>query len=271
MFEQVKEQLSDEIFYQEDDGILVLSDCLKILPLIPDETISLIVTSPPYWNIHKYNNGNEIGYGQSLDEYIFSMENVFKQFHRILKQSGNVIFNIMDVQRSNNLVRLSDLIIDISPLKLRQRIIWYIPNKMPVVNDRYLVNKYEQLLHFIKSDSYVFNPDSLRLPKSIWAKKDKRKWKFNEKGALLGNVWEIPAVHLENPPHPARFPEKIVSLCIEGWSNKGDLVLDPFLGSGTTSFVAKRLCRKYIGIEVNKNYLNTAIKQLQGVSGNLFL
>lgn len=245
------------------------ADCIDFMKGIPDNYINLIVTSPPYWNIHKYNKGNEIGFGQTLKQYIASLEKIFVQFKRITKDNGNILFNIMDCMRNGKLIRLSDLIINISPLELKERIIWYIPNKMPVTQNKYLVNKYEWLLHFVKSDNYVFNVDEMRRP-SKYSKIDKREWKYNPKGKLLENVWEIPAKHLPNPVHPAMFPLEIPLRCIKAWSNINDMILEPFAGSGNTLIACKELGRKYIGIEINPEYCEIARRRISAIPELLF-
>ena len=249
-------------YYADDAVCIVHADCRDILPLIPDKSIDLVLTSPPYWDLHKYSDQEkEIGFGQSLKTYLAAIENCFHQLYPLLKDDANVWFNIMDCWRDGNLIPLGDLIIKSSPMNLVEKVIWYIPNKMPIVNERHLVNKFEWLLHFKKSDGYYFNADVLRLPRSEWAEKDKRTWKYNLNGALLGNVWEIPAIHIPNPEHPAMFPQMLANRCISGWTKTENLILDPFLGSGTTAYCAKKLGRKCIGIEIEEKYCEIAAKR----------
>jgi len=244
-------------YYQDKWVTIYHGDCREILPQLPK--VDLVLTSPPYWDLHKYSDEEqEIGFGQSLTDYLTAIGDCFHQMSCLLNDGANVWLNIMDCWRDGKLVPLGDYIIKLSPLKLIEKVIWYIPNKMPVVNECHLVNKFEWLLHFVLSNDYTFCPNAVRLQRSEWAKEDKRTWKYNPNGALLGNVWEIPALHIPDPEHPAMFPQKLASRCILGWSNPDDLVLDPFLGSGTTCYCAKKLNRYSIGIEIEERYCEIA-------------
>lgn len=269
-FEDIIENVPREYrFYDSDDILILKGDSLKILPHLLKESIDLIATSPPYWNLYNYNEGNEIGFGQKLDDYIFSLKLLFTKLKGVLKDSGNVWFNIMDVVRENKLVRLSDKIIEFDILNFIERVVWFISNKMPVVNERRLINKFEWLLHFSKTQDYIYNVDEMR-EKSKYAETDKREWKYNEKGKLLGNVWEISARHLPLPPHPAMYPKAIPEKCIKGWSRKNDIVLDPFLGSGQTLIACKEWGRKGIGIEISEKYCEISKRRILGTTKSLF-
>lgn len=240
-----------------------LGDCLDILPNIPDNSIDLIWFSPPYWNIHKYTNSDkEIGFNQSLEEYINSMIKIAEESKRILKDTGNFVINIMDLVRNNRPVLLSHYFIEKFPLIYIQGIIWYISNKAPVSSNRRFVNKFEWILHFAKTDNYYFNKDIVRIP-SKWAEIDKRKWKYNKKGKCPGNVWFIPALRIPNSIHKAAFPQELCRKIIKCFSKEKDIVLDPMAGIGNTIIAARNLDRNYIGIELSEKYYKKIIDNLK--------
>ena len=243
---------------------IICGDCIEEMKKLPDESVDLIWFSPPYWDLHKYSKSKkEKGYGQTFDEYILSLKKVSEQGKRILKKDGNFIINIMDIVRKNKPMLLSTYCIKNFDLIFIERIVWFIKNKMPVASNRRFVNKFEWVLHFSKSENYYFNKDSIRLPHSIYAKKDKRKW--NKKGKCPGNVWFIEAYRVsgKNKYHVAGFPIKLCEMVIKCWSKPNDLVLDPFVGSGTTAVACKQLGRKFIGIDISPEYCEMARKRLQ--------
>ena len=140
-------------------------------------------------------------------------------------------------------------------------LIWYIPNALPQPNsyiERLFDNKYEFLLIFTKDGGnidYTFHKP--RVPNK-YKDADPRKHKMNKNGRCLGNIIRIPAYRPPNVKsmnyHIASYPEELVSLMIDTMTNKNDVVLDPFLGSGTTLKVADAMGRKGIGVEINVNY-----------------
>jgi len=240
-----------------------LGDCLEILKEIPDESIDLIWFSPPYWNLHKYTDSSkEIGYNQSYKDYIDSLVKIGIEGKRILKNTGNFVVNVMDVVRNNIPVLISDDLIYKIPLIFIERIVWFIPNKCPVVSDRRFVNKFEWILHFAKTQDYYFNKDEVRLP-SKYATIDKRQWKYNKKGKCPGNIWEIPARHIPNSEHPASFPVELCERVIKVWSKKNDIILDPFAGAGNSLISAKNLNRNFIGIELSEKYYKIILNKLK--------
>ena len=247
--------------------MIINGDSREVLKRIKDNSVDLVFSSPPYADIHHYtdNNPKEIGYGQKIDDYINSMAEVFNECGRILKPTGNLWINIMDVMREGRVVRLSEMLIEKMKLPLIERVIWDLRNKMPNIHKHFLANKYEFILHFAKTTDYAFYPEEVRQPLSEWGKKDKRKWKYNPKGSWLGNVWTISATHLPNPVHPAMFPQKLVKRILNGWTQKGDIVMDPFLGSGQCGIVCAEMGREFIGIDVSKKYCKIAQERIRQV------
>lgn len=246
---------------------IICGDCLEVIKDIPDNSIDLIWFSPPYWNLHNYSGSdNEIGYGQLLGEYIESLKKLSDESKRILKESGNFVINIMDLVENNKPIMLSNYCIDEFNLVFIERVVWFIKHKMPPSrSERRFVNKMEWLLHFSKTDDYYFNKDDVRLPHSPYMMKDKRKWKWNEKGKCPGNVWDIKAYRVrgKNKFHIAGFPKELCERVIRCWCPSNGIVLDPFVGSGTTALVAKSLNRDWIGIDISEKYCSIARRRLK--------
>ena len=241
-------------------------DCLELIKSLDNNSIDLVWFSPPYWNLHKYSNeAKEIGNNQSLDAYLKCLIDLSNECFRVLKPTGNLVINIMDLVRENKPLLLSDkLIYSIQNFLLVEKIVWHIRNKMPVASNKRLVNKYEWLIHWGKSDDYFVDIDAVREPHSEYAAKDKRKWKWNIKGKNCGNMWDIPAYRVSGKRkfHQAAFPIELSGRVVKCWCPEGGIVLDPFVGSGTTCISAQKLNRQHIGFELSPEYAEIARERL---------
>jgi adenine-specific DNA-methyltransferase len=241
---------------------ITCGDSLELMKQVPDKSVDLVWFSPPYWNLHKYTDSNkEIGYGQSLETYLESLGSIQKESIRVLKDSGNLVINIMDVVRKNEPIFLSDELIKRFDMVLIERIVWSIRNKMPVASNVRFVNKMEWILHFAKDrENYYFNKDAVREPHSHYAAKDRRKWKWNANGKCPGNVWDIPAYRVtgKNKFHVAGFPIQLCDRVISCWCPENGTVLDPFNGGGTTTLSAVRHNRQYIGFDLDQKCCDIA-------------
>jgi DNA modification methylase len=199
-----------------------------------------------------------------MDVYLGELSIIGKELYRITKNS--LFLNIMEVRHNGQASNLVGLLIEdykkIGWL-IKNKIIWFIPNKMPTIGNDFLANKFEYCLHFAKHNDVVFNKDALRIPQTKEALKDKRKWKYNNKGRDIGNIWILPALHLPNPPHKTMFPLKLPLNAIKLLSDKFDTILDLFMGSGTTLIACEQLERNSIGIEISKEYCKLAYQRLQ--------
>ena len=233
---------------------LILGDCLEQMSKIESNSIDTIVTSPPYNKKGlmggKKKLGNQVWkkfnidystYDDNLTEYDYSewMVSVLNEMMRIIKPTGSIFFNHKP-RRHDNKVFLPTDFISKSDLSIYQLIIW---NRLssPNIRKDCLLPCTEHIYWLTKGKPKTFK-DSL----------DK---KFHSE------VWVI------NPDkgskHPAPFPEKLVENCILLTTQESDIVLDPFLGSGTTACVSKKLGRNFIGIELDENYLNISKELLQ--------
>lgn len=252
-----------------------IGDALTTLRQIPDSIVQTIVTSPPYWSLRDYGVSGQIGVDEKLPDYISSLAAVFNEVRRVLRPDGILWLNIGDSYTSGNRkwrapdkknparamgVRpptpegLKDkeligipwrlaLALQDSGWYLRAEIIWRKPNCQPEsVQDR-PTREHEQIFMFAKSEHYNYDIDSIR----------------GENGRRLRTVWDIntkPNKYASG--HFATFPRELVSRCIRLTSREGDIVMDPFLGSGTTAVEALLSGRRILGIELNPAYVDIA-------------
>jgi modification methylase len=218
-------------------------DCLEGMKLIEDNSIDLIITSPPYNNYHNrrtqknredYWSRTNIVYDNfddkmSDEDYADWQIRVINEMVRVLKPAGTIAYNHKD--RIYNFEVLTPLqwILKTDAV-FRQRITW----------DRCGMQAYNPVRFYrVEEDIYLLG-------------KTARGFTWNKEYAKYLSIWRIPPS--KNGNHPCSFPEEIPKRLIEAFSNEGDVVLDPFSGSGTTSKVAKDLNRNYIGFEISPDY-----------------
>ncbi len=222
---------------------------------------TLIFTSPPYWNLKDYGTDDEIGKG----DYEFYLSRLVKVFDECYEHSSpNAILAVnLGQRRTNKVYRpiswdLYRKMVELgSKWKILDNIIWYIPNALPQPNwyiNRLFDNKYENVTLFSKNHDYDYTFNKIRVPQK-WINHDPRSHKKNPDGRCVGNIIRIPAYRPPNVKkmnyHQAAFPEELVQIFVDSFSNEGDVVMDPFLGSGTTLKVCRAMNRKGIGVEIN--------------------
>lgn len=225
------------------------------------ESVDFIMTSPPYWNLKKYGSSNEIGQS-SYEEYLDRLNNVWTECYRVAKPGAVLVVNVNSRRHKKHFYPIPfDIVHRMKEWTFWDHIIWYVPNALPQPNhymERLLDNKYESCLIFIKgtADEYKFHKP--RVPQK-YADADPRQHKKNPKGRCLGNILRIPAYRPPNIKemsyHIAAYPEELVAFFLETYTDRGDTILDPFLGSGTTLKVSRAMDRKGIGYELNIDYL----------------
>lgn len=259
---------------------LMNGDCLEMMKNIPDGSIDLTVTSPPYDNLRSY-NGNNDQWNQCV------WENVIKELYRITKKGGVVVWVVGDATVKGSETGTSfrqALWAKECGFNIHDTMIYH-KNSLPKNHNRY-EQDFEYMFVFSKGRPNTFNP--IRVP-TLYPEKDGarnnsyfsvtdeknrsarsgKKRKPVGKDKIKGNIWKINVGKGHSTldsiafSHPAIFPESLANDHILSWSNEGDLVFDPFMGSGTTGKMAKLNNRKFIGIELDNDYFKIATERIQ--------
>ena len=276
-------------------------DSLGVLKTLEENTIDCCVTSPPYYALRDYGVDGQIGLEETPEKYIERLTEVFKEVHRVLKPNGTMWLNIGDSYAGNCSVtstgrcgmgkpreRIDHRVFDgIKPKDLigipwmlafslrnagwylRQDIIWHKPNPMPEsVTDR-CTKSHEYIFLMSKSQKYYFDYEAIQEEAVTHAdrrigKRVTYDGKRKDEVYVVRNkrdVWSI-NVMPNKEAHFATYPPKLVSTCILAGCPEGGIVLDPFMGSGTTGLVANKLGRHYVGIELNPQYVEMAKRRI---------
>lgn len=260
--------LHPHLYYNHPNGKLYLGDCITVMQNIENESIDLVFADPPY-NIKKA----DWDYFGSQKEYIEWSENWIKEVARILKPSGSLY-----------VCGFSEIVADIKSPAMKffnncRWIIWHYKNKASLAND--WGRSHESILHFRKNKKHKFNTDAIRIPYSEHTLKypthpqaltsqygngKQHLWEPNPDGAKPKDVLEIPTtcngMH-EKTPHPTQKPEELLRKILLASTDENDIILDPFLGSGTTAVCAEQLRRKWIGCDLSPEYLYWAVGRLE--------
>lgn len=316
---------------------IIQGDNLELISKIPDNSIDLIITSPPYFHQRDYGAG--VGNEEHMDDYINNIMDLFEQCVRVIGPDGSIVFNIGDKIIDGNLLlipyRFAIKAQSVKKVKLVNHITWVKLNPTPRQFQKRLVQSTEPFFHFVKSDDYYFDS------KSFMSMRNKRK---NKPGSEIGkkyyqlingsnltsaqkslaikeldqvrrevrdgkissfrmkihglhsmpfggqeggrltqlltkgftiikingdnikrDVIECPVESIKWRNHPAIYPQQIIMELIGLLTKPNDLVLDPYLGSGTTAVASKVLGRKYIGFEINSEYCKQARKRVSEI------
>lgn len=257
---------------------IVLGDARNELKSLPDRFTQVCVTSPPYWGTRDYGIHDQIGAEETLEDYITNLREVFGEVWRILRDDGTLWLNIGDTYTSGNRDRRApdrknasrtmeyrpptpkglkpkDLIgvpwrialaLQQEGWYLRSDIVWHKPNAQPESMKDRPTRSHEYVFLFSKSAHYYYDYKSSREPSN-----------GNHSLRNRRTIWSI-NTESKHPPHLAVFPPDLVRICVVAGSRPGDIVLDPFMGSGTVGVVCKELERKFIGIEIKPEYIEMA-------------
>ena len=229
-------------YYEEKNITIYHADCRDILPHL--EPVDLVVTSPPY-NKGEKNNGNDfddIKYASYCDnkpheEYKKWQIEIMKLCLKSLHENGSFLYNHKNVMSNNRIISPYEWIVEGQLIKnLKQELIWNRKSSFQNDSRSYYIPITERIFWFIKN-KYIFNNE-------------------NSHNEIISISPEI------NTEHPAPYPIKLLTLLINIHSSKGNIVVDPFMGSGTTLVAAKLLGRKAIGIEIEEKYCEIAVKRL---------
>jgi len=259
-------KLSQKTTHKEIENKTINQDLLVILDWLPESFVDLLFIDPPY-NLTKSFNSRTFQ-GRSVEEYAEWLESWFSKLVKILKPTASVY--ICGDWRSSASIHL----VAEKYLKVRNRITWEREKGRGAKTNWKSCS--EDIWFCTVSDDYTFNVDYVKLKRKVNApytddKGKPKDWDETDKGKYRithpSNVWTDLTVPFwsmsENTDHPTQKPEKLLAKAILASSNPDDMVFDPFLGSGTTSVVAKKLGRRYVGIEIDEMFCCLAEKRLE--------
>jgi adenine-specific DNA-methyltransferase len=251
-----------------NDGVAIYNrDCIGGMNAIAPGVVDLTVTSPPY------NIGKEYESSLALRDYLNWSESWIKAVHRLTCFGGSFWLNLgyVSLEGRARAIPLPYLLWDRIPFYLMQEIVWHYG--AGVAARQAFSPRNEKFLWYVKSsDTYTFNLDEIRDPDVKYPNQKKNgRLKCNPLGKNPSDVWILPKVtsganrsSKERAAHPAQFPVAVIERIIRASSEPGDVILDPFMGSGTTALVASKLGRRVIGFELSSRYVEVAISRLEG-------
>jgi site-specific DNA-methyltransferase (cytosine-N4-specific) len=263
--------------------MILQGDALTMLRTLPDEHVQMTITSPPYWQLRDYRVAGQLGLEPSYDDYISKLCDVFDEVKRVLRHDGTCWVILADTYSGSSgsppspfhakarrfnytfpKPPRSDIpkkSLCLIPFRfaiemvcrgwiLRNVLIWKKPNALPEsVRDRFTID-FEYLFFFAKSHRYYFKQ---QLEPAVYEKGMR-----NHRSILEVNTRPLFSNHF------AAYPEELIEMPMKAGCPEGGTVLEPFLGSGTTGVVAERLGRRWLGIELNPDYVQLARERLAG-------
>lgn len=252
-------------YYQNEYGAIYCMDCREGLAKIPRAIVDSTITSPPY------NIGKEYEQQMPVDAYIEWLSGVINDVYEVTDANGSLLLNLgyLSIEGKARALPIPYLLWDKIAFFLQQEIVWNY--SAGVACKKFLSPRNEKICWYVKNqDCYTFNLDAIRDPDVLYPNQKKNgKLRCNTIGKNPSDVWRIAKVtsgtnraSSERTPHPAQFPEDLVTRMIKGFTNEGDIVLDPFMGSGTVAAVAMDNDRFFIGFEVVEAYCEIARQRL---------
>jgi len=301
-----------------ETNIIHVGDNLFHLTNIPDNSVDMCVTSPPYYNLRDYKNSGQIGAENTVKDFVENLCKVFDEIHRILKPTGSCWVNIGDTYDKKRLLQVPsrfEIAMCDRGWHLRNEVIWSKPNPQPISSKDRFWGNHEKFFWFVKDvKKYYFNRDAILVPQAeisirrMFSKNNMSKRKdFNatskEGFAISSNsqdkhyarmreemgidkefnyeeliksgkcptrpefdTWNVPSVTYKGA-HFAVYPPELIEKPILSCCPEQGIVIDPFMGSGTTGEVAKLNNRRYIGLELNPEYAILANERISKVGG----
>jgi adenine-specific DNA-methyltransferase len=259
-----------EPYYKNNSVLIFNMDCLEALKKLKDYNIFIdsTITSPPY------NIGKEYEKILPIEEFTNWLSEISNNIYEITKSNGSYLLNIgyLKIPEKGRAVPITYLLWDKIKFYLNQEIVWNYGAGVAAKN--YLSPRNEKILWYVKdSEKYTFNLDNIRDPDVKYPNQKKNgKLRCNTLGKNPSDVWQIAKVTSganrssdERTNHPAQFPVDLISRLILGFTNENDLILDPFMGSGTTAEVCMKTNRLSLGFEIRKDYCQTISKRLDNI------
>jgi adenine-specific DNA-methyltransferase len=239
---------------------------LEFMATLPDNSIKLIVTSPPY------NIGKSYERRTRLEHYIAEQTSVIAECVRLLDERGSICWQIGNHVQNGEIFPLDVILYPVFAkfgLRLRNRIVWHFEHGLHC--SKRLSGRYETILWFTKGSNYTFNLDPIRVPSKYPNKKYFKGPKAgqvssNPLGKNPGDVWIFPNVknnHVEKTIHPCQFPVELVERLVLALTNSGDRVFDPYMGVGSTIIGALMHGRAGLGCDIVQEYVDIASKRVE--------
>lgn len=265
-------------------------DALDFCKELPDGSVKLLITSPPY------NIGKEYETKTSIEAYIANMEPMLQEFARIISADGSICWQTGNYVDNGEIFPLDIYFYPYFKklgFRLRNRIIWHFGHGLHCT--KRFSGRYETILWFTKTDHYTFNLDDVRIPSKY---PGKRYFKGEKKGQISGNpkgknpedlwemtvermvddwealIWDIPNVknnHPEKVDHPCQFPVELVERCVLALTNENDLVYDPFAGVGSALLAALKNNRRAYGSEWEQRYVDIGLERIEKLRNDTLL
>ena len=267
-----------EVFSPNVDFVLYPGCVEDFVGTIPDQSVALVATSPPY------NLGKEYEVRTDMNEYLNKQRKIIAELYRVLKDDGSICWQVGNYVEKGEVFPLDVYYYPIFKelgMYLRNRIVWRYGHGQHA-SSRFS-GRYETILWFTKSETYVFNLDSVRVPAKypgkLYSKGPKKgKPSGNPKGKNPSDVWEIivrdwktgfweipnvKASHVEKTDHPCQFPVELVERCVLALTNVNDLVFDPYCGVGSSLIAAIKHKRRAIGSEKEIGYTQVSRERIE--------
>lgn len=252
------------------DHGLAVCDNMDFLKQFRDDSVKLIVTSPPY------NIGKSYEQKRPLERYIEDQRHVIRECARVLAPDGSICWQVGNHVDEGEVFPLDALLYPVFKsfgMALRNRIVWHFGHGLHCT--KRFSGRHETILWFTKSSEYTFNLDAVRVPSKYPTKKH---FKGPNAGKLSGNplgknpsdVWDIPNVksnHVEKTFHPCQFPVALVERLVLALTDAGDCVLDPYVGVGSSVLAALKQGRKGYGCDLSADYIAVARERIQNWQG----
>ncbi len=243
-----------------DTNKIYPGDCLEFMPKMPNESVDLIVTDPPFNIGKKYNTYKD---RMKKEDYIRWCESWLAECVRVLKPHGSLyVFNYPE----NNAYLMPFLD---KTMVFKRWLTWHYPTNTGTSPTNFTRTQHS-ILFYTKTENSIFNKEAIAEPyKNPTDKRIKALIASGKKGRSPYDVFQlnlVKNVSKEKTEHVCQLPEKLIEILIKASSNKGHLVFDPFMGSGTVAAVSKKLGRTYLGCEIDKRYCDVINKRLKNIN-----
>ena len=251
---------------QHAEVTMEMEDNLVFMQSLKDESMKLIVTSPPY------NIGKSYEDRRPLEKYVQEQARVISECVRLLHPCGSICWQIGNHVQNGEIFPLDVVLYQVfkdRKLKLRNRIVWHFEHGLHCT--KRLSGRYETIMWFTKRDDYTFNLDPIRVPSKYPNKKYYKGPKIGQRsgnplGKNPGDLWIFPNVknnHVEKTLHPCQFPVELVERLVLSLTDEGDCVFDPYMGVGSAVVAALRHGRHGYGCDTVREYVDVAWERVR--------